>query len=78
MTPEIVQRLVGVGLPLRLRVVRVDGSGAGLLVHQVAFQLHSKALVLRFGGFQLKLRVNCRLLRLRIAHLQQDRVGLHL
>ena len=56
----------------------MDGGSPGFLVHQIAFQLYPEALVFSFGGLQLQLRVDGGLLRLRITHFQQDRIGFDL
>jgi hypothetical protein len=65
-------------LTMRLRVVRTHGGRAGFLVHQIALELHAETLVLSLRCLQLKLGIDGSLFCLRIAHLKQNRVRLHL
>ena len=51
---KIEESLVGVGLPLRLAVVRGHGCRARFLRHQIAVEFHAQALVLGLRGFQLQ------------------------
>ena len=74
---EIVERLVSLRLALRLAVICGHGRRSSLLVHQIALQLHVLALKRSFRGFQLQPGVECGLLDLRVAHLEQNCVGLH-
>ena len=77
-TPRSYSALSVSRLQLRLSVVRFHRGGASFLVHQIAFQPSCAALILRFRRFQLKPGIDCCLLDLRITHLQQNGVRLHL
>ena len=59
-------------------MIRVHRGGSSFLVHPVAFQPDAQALIFSFSSLQLKLRIDGRLLSLRIAHLQQDGPGFDL
>ncbi len=74
---QVVKLLVRLRLQLRLAVILRHRRRARLLVHQVAVELHPQALVLRLRRLQLQVGIDRRLLHLRIAHLQQNRVRLH-
>src|SRR6185295_4564302 len=73
--PVLGQPLVGLLLQVRLRALRLRRGELGLLAQQLVLELRSQLVVVRLRRLELRLGLQRALLDLRIAHLQQHRVG---
>ena len=73
----LIQFLVDVMLQVCLLEVAAHGGFVGLLGHQLAVDLHLQIGVIGFRGFEQIFGVQQIALRFRIAHFQNDGVGLH-
>ena len=71
------QRLVHLGLHLRLVVVRVDVGGRRPLAQQIVLHLHPEVGERRLGRQQLELGILHLLVELRVGQLEDDSLCLH-